>query len=424
MKINPTTYLEVNYTQIAESEFWNKEENAELKMHKIHVYPAKFPSFIVAKSLSYARVKGISVESVGDIFCGCGTTALEAKRRGKDFWGCDINPVATLITRVKTTSYDEKILASYFNEILEISQLNKLEVPKEVKNDDRINYWFDEDQIVNLYNLRETIKQIVVEDKYQDFFLVAFSNILKGASRWLTKSIKPTIDKNKKKKDVYGLFKRQFKTMLVAAKECKDQIRQTSETKIVTNNFLNFKFDKPFLDLLITSPPYVTSYEYADIHQLSSLWLSYTNDYRTLRDGTIGSLYHRSISEDSITNEINIIGKNIYLSLVKAKKANVKSIAKYFIDIKDAISKSYSIINDGGLAIYVIGNTTYKKVYVDNAKYATACMFESGFKEVEIFKRKISSKILSPYRDADGKFSNDKRKKKIYNYEFVLIAKK
>ena len=48
-----------------------------------------------------AEEKGMEVKTVADVFCGCGTTAVEAKKNGKDFWGCDINPVATLIAQVK-----------------------------------------------------------------------------------------------------------------------------------------------------------------------------------------------------------------------------------------------------------------------------------------------------------------------------------
>ncbi|NQU40486.1 MAG: hypothetical protein HQ523_11080 [Lentisphaerae bacterium] len=74
-------------------------------MHRIHAYPAKFPSFITPKAVRYAQAQGVTVNRIADVFCGCGTTALEARRLGTDFWGCDINPVATLITRVKRSSF-------------------------------------------------------------------------------------------------------------------------------------------------------------------------------------------------------------------------------------------------------------------------------------------------------------------------------
>jgi len=45
---------------------------------------------------------------------------------------------------------------------------------------------------------------------YQFFFLCAFSNILKGSSRWSTKSIKLQVDPNKKPIDVYTLLENQY----------------------------------------------------------------------------------------------------------------------------------------------------------------------------------------------------------------------
>lgn len=52
----------------------------------------------------------------------------------------------------------------------------------------------------------------------------------------------------------------------------------------------------------------MTSYEYADLHQLSSLWLGYTEDYRDLRKGSIGSIYN---SDDFIVDvqKLNKTGK-------------------------------------------------------------------------------------------------------------------
>lgn len=424
MRITPNNLYSTQFNKIRVSRGWNTESEEELKMHKIHVYPAKFPSFLISKSLEYAERNGIQVESVGDIFCGCGTTALEAKKSHKDFWGCDINPVATLITKVKTEKYVDKTLIAYYDQIMERYSKRIFTLPKKIKNHERIKFWFVNSQIEKLYKLQRIIKSTVPKGKYQNFFLVAFSNILKGSSKWLTKSIKPTIDKNKPVKDIKKLFRMQFNMMLKAASEYKNVITEDTTTTIINNNFLNKQANHPFLDLLITSPPYVTSYEYADLHQLSTIWLGYANDFRTLRNGTIGSIYHTDFSEETILTELNMVGLEVYSDLIKAKKSKAKSVAKYFMDIKNSVFKSYSIINPGGLAVFVIGNTKFKDVYVDNAKFIAECMFESGFDEIEVFKRKISSKTLSPYRNKNGKFSNDKRKRKIYSYEFVLIARK
>lgn len=98
-------------------EYWNLGETPELKMHSLHAYPAKFPAFIADKAIQLALKKGIHVKTVSDIFCGCGTVAFEAKINNINFWGCDINPVATLITKAKTYSYDVRKLESYYQNI-------------------------------------------------------------------------------------------------------------------------------------------------------------------------------------------------------------------------------------------------------------------------------------------------------------------
>src|SRR5690606_5303673 len=149
------------------------------------------------------------------------------------------------------------------------------------------------EQVHDLFKLLSAIKKSVPKGKYQDFFLVAFSNILKKTSLWLTKSIKPTKAKNKFHHPVLKTFKAQYKMMNKAVAEIGDELSDNKKSTIVNRNFLKLSSKKPFLDMLITSPPYVTSYEYADLHQLSTLWLGYSSDYKELRNGTIGSLLHQ-----------------------------------------------------------------------------------------------------------------------------------
>jgi len=416
--------ININFNSIPENEYWSIEDEKELKVHKIHAYPAKFPSFVIKKSIEYAQDAGIKLNTIADIFCGCGTTAFEAKRNGIGFWGCDINPVATLIARVKSNHFDEQILLMHYDQIiLNYSSKETIDIPKEVLNNDRINYWFPKSQIKDLYKLLISINETVIEGIYRDFFHCAFSNILKSCSRWLTKSIKPQIDPDKKLQKINIAFEIQFNFMLTANKQIDKGFNNNISSQIQCSNFLDIKITNPFVDMLITSPPYVTSYEYADLHQLSTLWLGYCNDYRELRQGTIGSVYHSNISPDDIDN-LNNLGKTIYKDILKVEKGKAKSVAKYFIDMKYTVQKSYELLNPKGLSIFVIGNTKYKGVEVDNAKFLTHCMIENGFENINIFKRKIGSKILSPYRDSKGKFSNDKRHRQVYSYEFVIIGQK
>ncbi|NMH28722.1 DNA methyltransferase [Flavobacterium silvaticum] len=417
------TDLDFAFNSIRVSTSWNSVAEKELKMHKIHAYPAKFPSFLINKALEYAEQKKISIEKLGDIFCGCGTTALEAKTQNISFWGCDINPVATLIAKVKSQDYNLNILSRHYNSIVNQYKFFDSTIPRKFSTNERLNYWFTENQLLDVYKLLYSIETCVAKGKYRDFFYVAFSNILKRSSKWLTKSIKPQVDPIKPIYNVLDSFNIQYEFMYKAVFELKKFKMLRSESQIVNSNFLSVDANGLEVDMLITSPPYVTSYEYADLHQLSTMWLGYTDDFRLLRNGTIGSLYHNEILQAEIS-KLDDFAINIYDDLVKAKAKSPKAALKYFIDLKNTVEKSFDIIKAGGLAVFVIGNTNHKNVYIDNAKYLTKCLFTQGFVNVEIKKRRISSKILSPYRTKDGKFSSNKRHKKVYHYEFVIIAQK
>jgi adenine-specific DNA methylase len=108
----------INFEEIEEDEFWNQSEQKELYIHKVHVYPAKFLSLIAQKDIKYCDKNDFKVETVADIFCGCGTVAVEAKRLGYNFYGCDLNPVAVMIARVKSSSYEIEKIEKYYKEIV------------------------------------------------------------------------------------------------------------------------------------------------------------------------------------------------------------------------------------------------------------------------------------------------------------------
>ena len=421
--MNINNNIEIDFDAIPIETFWNIGDKTENRMHRIHAYPAKFPAFITSKAIKYIEEQNnTDINWVADMFCGCGTTAYEATRNGKNFWGSDINPVATLIAKTKSQLYKDKTLQIYFDLIN--TEFSKQKVSREeIRNiNERIKYWFKDKQIEDLLKLKYSIyKSIPKKSKYLYFFLTAFSNILKPTSVWLTKSIKPQVDPNKKPANVIDAFIKQFEMMRKANLE--NDINKKSKVNIENINFLNKKIRKPFVDLIVTSPPYVTSYEYADLHQLSTLWLGYVQDFKDLRNGTIGSLYHNSdFKKDA--KLLNKTGEDIVFKLYNKDKRKACSTAKYFVDMQKTMKKSYDMLNKNGSALFVIGNTEYKGVRINNAKHLVETMLNVGFKDIEVTKRKITNKILTPYRDKNGKFTTDKNSRKVYAEEFIIIGRK
>ena len=90
---------------------------------------------------------------------------------------------------------------------------------------------------------------------------------LKTSSKWLTKSIKPQVDPNKKEAVVWDVFEQQYNKFVKSIEQLNGISGCESCISIENKNFLE-AVDIPSVDLIISSPPYVTSYEYADLHQL------------------------------------------------------------------------------------------------------------------------------------------------------------
>jgi methylase of polypeptide subunit release factors len=410
-----------DFDKIPIDNFWNIGEVKESKMHRIHSYPAKFPAFITTKAIEYSRNNQMNINKIADIFCGCGTVALEAKKQNIAFWGVDINPVATMIAKTKSWNYNINKLHSYYDSILYSFYENKNDYYNYVSAPKRIKYWYNKKNYCELSKLKSSIFiNTPYNSKYRYFFICAFSNILKNTSAWLTKSIKPQLDSNKLPSDVIDSFICQFQFMQRAAVE--SNIKGNSEVEIRTENILDKSFNKPKVDLIISSPPYVTSYEYADLHQLSTLWLEYKEDYRDLRYGSIGSLYHVTIIEENI-NKLNKTGKTIINELINKGSKKTKSIAKYFIDMQEVAKVCRKMLNKNGAVVFVVGNTEYGGVRIDNVKHLCESLNEAGFEEIKVSKRRISGKILTPYRDDKGRFSTNHKNRKVYAEEFIIIGK-
>lgn len=402
---------------------WNFSDNTESLMHAIHAYPAKFPAFIVSKAFDYAQKEGVDIKTVGDVFCGCGTVALEAKLHNKNFWGCDINPVATLIAKTKSDSYDAIVLSQYYSAVKNVFENCEVNSKSYNVSNKRLQYWFTENNYTDLLRLKRSIEDAVPAGKYRDAYICLFSSILKASSKWLTKSIKPQVDPNKQDINVWNTFTSQYRKFNKAIVQIETYALNPTTIEVVNQNFLNVQ-NQPHVDLIISSPPYVTSYEYADLHQLSTLWLQYADDYRELRKGSIGSVYN-SEDFDIKPESLNKIGQEIVQALRGDKKATskVRSVARYYMDIQHAISRCADMLNNAGMAFFVVGDTEYKGVKIKNSEHLIHCLKNEGFTDIKVAKRRISNKLLTPYRDEFGRFSSDKTKRTIYHEEFIISGR-
>lgn len=183
--------------------------------HGYYTYPAKFIPQLAARIINENSNEG---DIVIDPFMGSGTTVIEAIVNNRIGIGTDINDIAYLLAKTKTTPINAVELENEFIKIQ--SELdNRLngqhdfflqKTFKVVPQNDRIDYWFKPAQKEKLSIIFERILD-VKNNGIRNFFLIAFAQILKSCSIWLQKSVKPTRDQNKKIYEPLTLFLNQTK---------------------------------------------------------------------------------------------------------------------------------------------------------------------------------------------------------------------
>lgn len=410
VQVNP----EWSFTNVRSTEQWT---------HGYHRYPAKFLPNVVKKLIeTYAIDNG----KIADVFAGCGTTLVEAKAHGIKSVGIDINPVAQLITKAKIKPILPDILNEHYKKLVySFSQYKESEY-ENIKTHDRIDYWFRMEEKRKIAFLYEKIIEIDIEDA-KNFFLVCLSHILKNCSRWLMSGTKPQIDPNKIPAEPFQSFQHHCKKMMTknalfyAELEKKKYLDVQCEIKLADAR--KTKIRKNSIGTIITSPPYVTSYEYADIHQLTAFWYEYISNLPKFRKNFIGTFY--SLNQDTKCKSIK--AQQIVNELLEKDDRTAKEVANYFNDMETVGKEMYRIVKKDGHICIVIGNTTVKNVKINSAEVFYEILENEGFKEENVIKRNIPNKLMPTIRDKNtGRFSkkDNENSKMVYPEEYILIFKK
>ena len=402
--------------------------------HGYHRYPAKFIPNIVQKLINdYTKPGNLIVDPFG----GCGTTLVEAKISGRKSIGIDINPVAKLITDIKTKPIDPKKIKK-FNAIFLKSYETTPEIPPTFKTD-RLDYWFEKETQIKLNRIYTAIKTI--KDPYiRKFYFVAFSHILKNCSKWLMKSIKPQVDKEKTAPEPFTIFKSHLKFMIKRNTEFYDLLNKNGFLNLsckmkIANTAKKVPVKSGTADFVVTSPPYVTSYEYADLHQLSLLWFGSDEKYfkswgRLIKDFSgfkkqfIGTSFTKTVDLKNLNSKT---AEKIIENLDLKDRREARNVAGYYADIDKSFNELYRILKKNARACVIVGNTVLQGVDILNAEVCLEQMESIGFKKLEIIKREIGTKIITSWRDLKtGRFSGklDKGSKRVYQYEYLLIVQK
>lgn len=274
--------IEENFLNTLNKVDWNFEGAANNMLHSIHPYPAKF-----IPNIPRALIESLSIPEgtiILDPFCGSGVTLTEAQNAGIESVGVDLNPIACLLSRVKTNP----LPADFLKKAQDIATNVKIFTGKvEIPNIPNLDHWFKKD-IQKSLSLIVQLIDLVNDADIADALRFCLSSIIVKVSNQESDTRYAAVNKVYTGEDVLTFFLQKAKK-LDAIKE--NMVYKATTTILNKNSLLldENDFQKP-VGLVITSPPYPNAYEYWLYHKYRMWWLGF--DPINVKDQEIGARAH------------------------------------------------------------------------------------------------------------------------------------
>jgi DNA modification methylase len=353
--------------------------------HGFHKYPAKYIPEIPRWAIRKFTAPG---EFVLDPFCGSGTTNVEARLLGRNSYAIDVDPLARLLTKVKTTALDESGLRRQrdflFKEIVNSSVFFTPEFPNR-------DYWFRKDVLQDLGVIYTSISHIENEE-IREFFLVCLSSILKEVSNADPKFLYAlAISRHMRAKgnrtiDTKKMFIERVNELLPKMVSFSKACDKKSYAKIVGEDARHIPLPNDHANLVVTSPPYLNAVDYPRAHQLQLYWFGFwKGSLGELKKEYIGS---EQISADKYSNMPhygNQLLDSIIEKLYSMDKRRAYVVYQFFADMRQAIFETRRVLMNGGHFCYAVADNLIRKIPVPTHTILGQIAEEVGFTPVDSF---------------------------------------
>lgn len=387
-----------------------RQANPNSYTHGMFKYPCKFipeiPRWGIRSCLK--EQKGM----IFDPFAGSGTTLLEANLNGLDACGAEIDDIAKLIIKVKTTPLTAGQLELAEEEYEKLSSVLMQENAESFRPDiDNLEHWFSESAILKLGRMKIFIDSISDAD-VRDFFKLCMVSIIKKVSMADDTSPKPYVSNKVIKtpppvESELALTFRRYKQMLTELSD----VENLGKTRVIEGDALNFSLPAK-ADLAITSPPYINAFDYGRTMRLENLWMGVLTE-KGLRDKKKDYIGTEKLDMKSEREKLAILQKS---SLLKScyeriwpqdeKRALI--VKKFFEDMDNNLAKVYESLNPGGRYMIVIGNSMIRQVNVESWRVLTELAGSQGFCRTQYFSYIIQNPYIRiPRQGMGGKISRD-----------------
>lgn len=396
--------------------------------HGFHQYPAKMiPQVANALIDEYGRNATLLL----DPYCGTGTSLVEANIKGLNAIGSDLNPLARLLSKVKTTPIEVQTLEFHLEDFYKYLFPYRYGFkPKDnivITNFPRIDFWFSKGVKEKLSIIKTYIKQIENID-ICDFFKVAFSQTVRECSFTRNNEFKlykmPNEQIKNFKPDPYGVMENILGANYLGLKNFIEEKKDLKSKTIVCDFNSTFRVPKRIIkdnsiDLVVTSPPYgdsSTTVAYGQFSALSNQWLDFMENGRSLDKELMGGISHKKLKHF----QSKILNQNIE-DIRKEDRKRALEVISFYSDYERSIKNIALTIKPNGFACYVVSNRNVKGQVLQTDEITKDMFNQFGFRHINTSYRKISNKRLPRYNSSDGKKG---QKTELMNIESIVVMQK
>lgn len=391
--------------------------------HWIHWYPAKMFYRIpreILKSLDRPRGSVIL-----DPFCGSGTVLLEAILLGHEAIGIDVNPIARLISKVKTAPLDSSHVLKHLPDILKRASEP---MPAE-SSPQALRYWFKPSVLQALLRLRESVRK-VRHSGCRDFYLATLSSIVRSVSL-ADPSIAPPVKMTplrlekanaRYRRDylraqgfracgVLGVFEEAVTRNIGRVRELATVPEKGGATLLPSTAEASATGLPPSsVDMILTSPPYCGAQKYVRSLRLEMLVLGIHPDHIAEADRrTLGTERLSTISGSLRLRTLCPPADDLISAIQMRNPTRALMLAEYVRYLRLFAAECKRILRPSGDAFVTFGTSTIAGCTVDVAALFSMLSIEVGLTHVATLTDRIPSRGLLTRRNSDAPTIDDER---------------
>lgn len=446
--ITSTDKLLIEKLKALPIDYWDfRVDDTKEYTHGLHNYPAMMVCPISRNIIR--MVKELQpVHALFDPFAGSGTVLVEGMLSGiETVAGNDINPLALLLTKVKTTPIKHDLLVketdsllsrissrrselswaldsidSYIIDTLGLDVSDKKgwgdEAPKyleqfcEEKKLDiivpdfkNLGYWFRPRVILELSIIKTEIEKIQDKD-VRDFIFIALSESIRFVSNRRNGEFKmfrmPVAKVHTFNPDVFNEFKKILIRNIDKMQDfCEALGKENAHPKVsVFRNDACTLTDAPddTYDLIITSPPYGdsrTTVAYGEYSRLSLQWINLFD----LTEKEIMGVDRSLMGGKKYRNgfEFTLQSPTLRESLERIKDKDVEragDVYSFYADLDASIKSVAAKTCSGGYQFWVVGNRTVKNELLKTDVIITELAPQYGLTPIFTVDRNIPNKVM------------------------------